>query len=336
VLERKLATDKLTRQQLQRQDLELKKAARRKEALQTAQADLETQIREINIDQDSINKAAIKARLQREDVLVRTNVLRVQIAKKLVQLNAKADEVMSMENRKEQLRLSMQERMDEVDVHLATLRVQQNKEEEARHRMQVELSDRKHRLDGLTANYYAEMARHQHSPDSVLQAHSVVNFQQERDQLSRRGDELEGEIRTAIQELRGLERSMETMNHDNASFRAGFETIGEDDREFDRKTAAEEEHSMALHRLNSRRADAQSATEERIAMERTFEQQQQDIERNQADVWRLKSGIDELSAENADLKERLKRATLTCTSSTRSASEECQSRTQCTISSITP
>jgi chromosome segregation ATPase len=147
VLERKLATDKLTRQQLQRQDLELKKATRRKEAIQKTQADLETQLREINIDQDSINKAAIKARLQREDVLVRTNVLRVQIAKKLVQLNAKADEVMSLENRKKQLRLSMQERIDEVDVHLATLRVQQNKEDEARHRIQVELSDRKHRCE---------------------------------------------------------------------------------------------------------------------------------------------------------------------------------------------
>jgi chromosome segregation ATPase len=79
-----------------------------------------------------------------------------------------------------------------------------------------------------------------------------------------------------------------------------------------RKQTLEEQRKVALQRLNARKAEARSVTEECAAMEATQEQRQTKIQQTQNEINRLKPGIDKLRVENTDLREKLKRVILSC------------------------
>jgi uncharacterized protein involved in exopolysaccharide biosynthesis len=76
-------------------------------------------------------------------------MLRLQVEKLSEQVAAKSDELIALENRRQQLQFSMEERILEIDAHLAALRTQLKTEEEARHLNAVELQERKRRADTL-------------------------------------------------------------------------------------------------------------------------------------------------------------------------------------------
>jgi chromosome segregation ATPase len=310
VLDEKIATEKMLQQQLHRQDLALRQGARERETLQAAEKELNTKLNEINLDQDSLDRASEKARTQREQLIVEINMLRLQVDKLSSQLNAKADQVVSLENRREQLKLSMKERVDEIEAHLAALRVQLKTEDEARHDAVVELAERKRRLEGLKANLQTEQQTV--DGEEVSPSYFVIKFAQQREELSRRGDELENEVKVAIQELRALEHSMVKLNGQNAAFRAKFDAVGDGDYDFERKETLDEQRKTLMQRLNALKMDARSAAEERAALERTYDQQQRKISQIQAELAQLKPAIERLRIENAELGEKIKRANTTC------------------------
>ena len=304
----KQETEKMLGIQLHRLDLDLRQTKRRKEKLEEMNKDLDTKLHELRIDQDSLDKSTIKARRQKETVLVQLNMLRLQVEKLADQVATKADEIISLENRRQQLQLSMQERMYEIDGHIAALRTQLKTEEEAKHSAIIELQDRKKRANTLAKKYETFMAKYQVDGEQVSQSYQVIKFTQEREAITKRGDELEEQVKTAIKELRGLEKSMEKLNNQNQQFRSAFSSVSDNDNDLERKRVLEEQVRVAQQRLNARRAEAQSVAEERNSMEATFEQQQKKIAQMQNDITKMKPLLDKVSAENKELNDRIKRA----------------------------
>ncbi|OHT01687.1 hypothetical protein TRFO_31438 [Tritrichomonas foetus] len=308
ILESKLETDKMLAQQLHRLDLDLRQTKRRKDKLVKVNKDLDIKLNELHLDQDSLDKSTVKARSQKEAVLVQLNMLRLQVEKLSDQVAMKADELISLENRRQQLQLSMEERLYEIDGHLAALRTQLKTEEEARHTAAIELQERKRRADTLQSKYEVMMGKYKVEGEEVTQTYHVIKFAQEREEINRRGDELEEEVKTAIRELRALEKHMEKLNKQNQQFRSAFTSVNENDNDMERKRVLEEQVRVAQQRLNARRAEAHSVAEERNAMEATFEQQQKKISQMQTEISKLKPQVDKLFNENKELGDKIKRA----------------------------
>jgi len=309
VLDSKLNDEKNQHLQLHRLELDIRQTKRKKETIKTAQQDLEVKLNEIRLDQDSLDKSTIKSRSQKETVLVQLNMLRLQVEKLSDNVNMKSDELISLENRRHQLQLSMEERVHEIDSHLAALRTQLKTEEEARHVSSIELMERHKRADTLEAKYKVMMGKYQVDGEEVSQSYHVIKFAQEREEVTRRGDMLENEVKKAIQELRALEKAMERLNGQNASFRSIFTSVSENDNDMERKKVLDEQVRVAQQRMNARRAEARSVSEERQAMENTYHQQEQKIQSLLMEISKLKPQQERLTTENSDLREKITRAT---------------------------
>ena len=68
-------------------------------------------------------------------------------------LSHATDKVYQLENRKNQLEMSMQEREKEINVHGDVLRAEFKAAEEERHKIAVELSDRLNKVKNLKIKY---------------------------------------------------------------------------------------------------------------------------------------------------------------------------------------
>ena len=77
-----------------------------------------------------------------EEQMVAHDVLKLELKRLRESLNAKADEVFGLQNRKFQLQMSMEERQQEIKVHSDVLRAQLKAVEDERHTAAKELSDR--------------------------------------------------------------------------------------------------------------------------------------------------------------------------------------------------
>jgi chromosome segregation ATPase len=236
-------------------------------------------------------------------------MLRLQVEKLSEQVSQKSDELVSLENRRQQLQLSMEERVFEIDAHLGALRTQLKTEEEARHVAAIELQERKRRAETLQSKYEVTMGKYKIEGEEVSQTYHVIKFAQEREHVNARGDELQEEVRIAIAELRAIEREVQKLNGANSDFRASFSAVGKDDTDAERKKVLEEQVRVAQQRLNARRAEAHTVSEERSRMEQTYEQQQAKITQMQDEIAKMKPQIERISGENRDLTEKIKRAT---------------------------
>jgi chromosome segregation ATPase len=304
ILNDKQETERTLSQQLTRLELDLRQTSRRRETLEKAKADLSVKLNELRLDQESLDKSTLRARSQKEGVLVQLNMLRLQVEKLSEQVATKGDELVSLENRRQQLQLSMEERLHEIDGHLAALRTQLKTEEEARHAAAVELQERRRRAETLQSKYEVLTGKY----NGASQTDNVMGFAQEREALNARGDELQEQVRVAICELRAVEREVQKLNGANGLFRASFSAVGGDDSDAERKRVLEEQLRIAQQRLNARRAEAHTLGEERARMEQTYEQQQGKITQMQDEIGRLRPAAEKTAAENRELGERMKRA----------------------------
>lgn len=149
----KESSNEILDKQLKNLISELNQAKKKKEELEKAKNELAVKLNELQIDQESIDKSTVKARLQKENVLVQLNMLKVQVEKLSSQLVSKSDEIISSENKKQQLNFQMMERIHEIDTHLAALKTQLKTEEEARHEAQINLNEKKKIKDNLQLKY---------------------------------------------------------------------------------------------------------------------------------------------------------------------------------------
>ncbi|EAY06681.1 hypothetical protein TVAG_211310 [Trichomonas vaginalis G3] len=313
-LSQKMSVEKMLGQQLHRLDLDLRQTSRRKESAEKQKQDLETKLTELKLDQDSLDKSTLKARSQKETVLVQINMLRLQVEKLSEQVAAKSDELISLENRRQQLQLSMQERVLEIDAHLSALRTELKTEEEARHLAITELSERKKRSETLQAKFKVMMGKYQkEGEEEPSQAANIIKFAKEREEVSRRGDELEAEVTKAVKELRALEKAMNKINGQNTKFREGFKAIDQNDADMERKKTLEEQKKLAQQRLNARRADVRRCREQHEALDQAYQQQQDKITSLQNEIQKMKPFVDKTTNENTELKEKLKRANVALT-----------------------
>ena len=79
---------------------------------------------------------------QKEKTLVQHDIMKLEIKKLRDTVNAEADRVYGLENRKYQLEMSMEEREKEISVHKDILVSELKSAEEERHKVAVELQVR--------------------------------------------------------------------------------------------------------------------------------------------------------------------------------------------------
>lgn len=314
-LESKKELNKNLELQLNRLELDLRTAARDKDNATKKNTELSTKLNELEIDEKNLASAVQKTHKSKEQSIVQLNMLRIQVEKLTEQVEQKCNEMITLENRRQQLQLSLQERLVEIDQEMSLLKVQLKTEQEAHHIAVIELAERKKRESALQLKYDNIISTTEGLSDpngagvADLQSYRVIQFAKQRQEVTQQGDKLENDIREAIKQLRMLEKQMQKLNWQTDEFKKGFQTE-EDQQQIEKKRSLEEQLKTANQRLNQKKAEAKAIEEEKMTMDKTYLKKQVIIEQMQQEITNIHPLIEKYRNDNKDLKDKLVRAQL--------------------------
>lgn len=225
-------------------------------------ANLDVQYKELILENEMTQRDLDKVIKTKESTLVSHDCMKLEIKKLRDTVNVEADRVYGLENRKSQLEMSMEEREKEIQVHKDILLSEYKAAEEERHKVAVELQFRKSRVKNLRIKYEGLVQKNTsttgeiEAPGEHSQAYYVIKAAQEKEELQRYGDELDGKIRKSEKELKALINTLDHLKLRNKNYRDKF-MQGAEGADLDRKQILEDQCRAASENLFRKRRELQ-------------------------------------------------------------------------------
>merc|ERR1712217_87494 len=139
--------------QIKRQDAELKNSQRNLNGIKKETENMKGMMEELELQNTIMNRTVATTVKEKEEALMQHDILRLEVKRLRQQLNSKSESLYSLENRKQQLQISMEEREKEIEVHTDVLKSQLRGAEEERHKAAIELAERKQKIYTLKSKY---------------------------------------------------------------------------------------------------------------------------------------------------------------------------------------
>ena len=198
------------------------------EKIKTQQDSLMSALQDIIVENDMFVVELAKVTGQKEKTLVQHDIMKLEIKKLRDTVNMEADQVYGLENRKYQLEMSMEEREKEIQVHKDILISELKAADQERHKVSVELTMQKSLVKNLRIKYEGLCQRNkgatgeEDSQAEHSQAYFVIKAAQEKEELQRYGDELDGKIRKCEKEIKARDNTLGHLKVRNDNYRGKF------------------------------------------------------------------------------------------------------------------
>ena len=249
----------------------------------------------------------------KEDKMVAHDTLKLEVKKLRDQLDHKADEVFELENRKQQLILSMEERKHEIETHSDLLKAQLKMIHEDVHRTRLEMRERSMKVNKLQTKFEVlvnKMKRpgvgdENDDGEERSQAYYVVKAAQEREDLQVQGDQLDNTIRTFEREITGLETTLAKLTQQNDSFRVANRPVDEktDGDELSKRAALQEKLDAAKSKLTIRK-------DEELRIENELRKRDHNLQALHDEAGEINEELDVLEKEAGESELRLRETAL--------------------------
>eukprot|EP00747_Dinoflagellata_sp_TGD_P162413 gnl/TRDRNA2_/TRDRNA2_179979_c0_seq1.p1 gnl/TRDRNA2_/TRDRNA2_179979_c0~~gnl/TRDRNA2_/TRDRNA2_179979_c0_seq1.p1 ORF type:complete len:930 (-),score=334.27 gnl/TRDRNA2_/TRDRNA2_179979_c0_seq1:125-2803(-) len=286
--------------QIKRQEAELKNSNRALEAIKKESAEMKGTMEELELQNTIMNRSVEKTVKEKEESLMQHDILRLEVKRLRQQLNAKSENLHSLENRKHQLQISMEEREKEIEVHQDVLKAQLRGAEEERHKAAIELAERKSKIYNLKMKYENVVGKVKRGDDDEGkgQAYYVLKAAQHKEELQRKGDELDEKIRKAEREIRALENTLGHLMTRNRKYKENFQVANQQNQtEMEEKQMLEEQSRAANEVLfKKKRALTQIEKEEEEDSKR-YAELQANLDKLDATVRELTSAREVINQE---------------------------------------
>lgn len=311
VLDERVAERDMLTASVKRAEDDLDEARKKNAQLKATSGKLTEEIGELNLEAELTQKDLRKAVTEKEDKMISHETLKLEVKKLRDALNARAEQVFELENRKYQLQLSMEERKHEVETHRELLAAQLKMVQEDIHRATLEMKERSMKV-GRLQNKFEILVKRVKRPDGDgdgeerSQAYYIIKAAQEREEMQRRGDALDAKIRKAEKEVRALEATLAKLNIQNDNFRTTLRKVSDDDDALGERATLREKLDHAYDKMKFRREEEQSL--------------ERDLERADA---KLRSLHDEAGALNLSL-DHLESAAVKSEETLRKTAEEAE------------
>lgn len=230
----------------------LKKLEEDLRAIEKAQANVKIQkkkykevIDTLILENDMTYHNIQKITKNKEEVLVRHDCMKLEIKKINKTLQQAIDKVYDLQNRKDQLEMSQQEREKEIQVHRDVLLAENKAAENERHKIAVELAERMTMVRNLRIKYESLVQKSQATGGGEgmgehSQAYYVIKASQEKEELQRKGDDLNAKIIKSEKELKALDNTHMHLQNRNSNFRDSYLQKGNSKDDLAYKEAIEE------------------------------------------------------------------------------------------------
>jgi chromosome segregation ATPase len=240
---------------------EYTRSRRREEEAERDKVKLREKINTVEMESNAVELDLKQYTEEEQEAMVSNDVMRLEIKRLRDQLSERADKVFTLENRKQQLKLSMAERKKESAVHSDVQAVQLRLAEEEVHKVKMEINGRKAQINMLAAKYEkvvkSSSVRSEEGGEPKSQAYYMIQAAQKREELQRQGDELDQEIRRREREMRALEATLRHVNVRNTKYRTSFQKANMKSGEAEDMKQLEEQAKLAADALFRRKKELQ-------------------------------------------------------------------------------
>nr|XP_048285854.1 coiled-coil domain-containing protein 39 [Myodes glareolus] len=234
---------------------------------------LMNKINELHLFVDRSEKELNKARATKQDLMIEDNLLKFEVKRTREMLHSKAEEVLSLEKRKQQLCTAMEERAEEIKVHKAMLASQIRYVDQQRQTVSAEFHERLSKIDKLKNRYeiLTVVMLPPEGEEEKTQAYYVIKAAQEKEELQREGDSLDAKINKAEKEIYALQNTLQVLNSCNNNYKQSFKKVTPSSEEYVIKIQLEEQKRTADEKYRHKQRQIRELQEDFQSMENTFE-----------------------------------------------------------------
>lgn len=257
---------------------------------------------ELTLENESCQTESVHQTKRREQVLVDGDVLRLQVESLKRLINLRDTELHGLENRKQQLAITIRERDQEIGAHQDVLRQELKGADEERRRVVAELREREAQVKALKNRYEVLIGRMERGAAEQTHAQHIVRTAQEREQLQIHGDGLDAAIKKTERELRKLEKTVAALKGSNAEFKHLFTKVGEDDAEVHQQKLLRSKHNEIQTIVNRRAHEAKDTIKSQL--DANAQMQQCAAERDAVNQ-QIRTTQEQVRAVNKELEEQL-------------------------------
>ncbi|KAB0392696.1 hypothetical protein E2I00_012667, partial [Balaenoptera physalus] len=275
---------------------------------------LMTKINELNLFNDRSEKELNKAKALKQDLMIEDNLLKLEVKRIREMLHSKAKEVLSLEERKQQLHTAMEERTEEIKVHKKMLASQIRCVDQERQNISAEFHERLSKIDKLKNRYeiLTVVMLPPEGEEEKTQAYYVIKAAQEKEELQREGDSLDAKINKAEKEIYALGNTLQVLNSCNNNYKQSFKKVTPSSAEYEvkiqleeQKRAVDEKHRYKQRQIRELQEDIQSMENTLAVIEHLTNNVKEKISEKQAYALQLRRATEEQ-------KPKLERVTKQC------------------------
>lgn len=301
----------LLKQQLQKLDDELRLCNKRTKKDTAEYESLKDKLAELELEITRSQEDLTKTKNAKEDLMVNENILKLELRRMRMQLNTRADKVFTLEQQQLQLKVAMDERMDEIKIHKDLLHAQLKAANAQRSQVTTELKQRESRVEQLKKRHEIivfSTAPPTEDGEVKSQAYLLVQAAQEREELQNLGDDLDTKIRKGEKEIRQLENVLHKMNGKNNKFRQSLRKVGENDSDASKKEQLEAQHRTVMDRFRHSRRERNKLQAKAEQLRTISSHAESEVESRYNDINETSAAIANLDSELASQQAKFDRA----------------------------
>ncbi|XP_073929788.1 coiled-coil domain-containing protein 39 isoform X2 [Castor canadensis] len=234
---------------------------------------LMTKVNELNLFIDRSEKELNKAKTFKQDLMIEDNLLKLEVKRTREMLHSKAEEVLSLEKRKQQLRAVMEERTEEIKVHKTMLGAQIRCVDQERQNISYEFHERLSKIDKMKNRYeiLTVVMLPPEGEEEKTQTYYVIKAAQEKEELQREGDSLDARINKAEKEICALENTLQVLKSCNNNYKQSFKKVTPSSDEYELKIQLEEQKRAADEKYRYKQRQIRELEEDIQSMQNTLE-----------------------------------------------------------------
>uniref|UniRef100_A0A2I3RF27 Coiled-coil domain-containing protein 39 n=1 Tax=Pan troglodytes TaxID=9598 RepID=A0A2I3RF27_PANTR len=275
---------------------------------------LMTKINELNLFIDRSEKELDKAKGFKQDLMIEDNLLKLEVKRTREMLHSKAEEVLSLEKRKQQLYTAMEERTEEIKVHKTMLASQIRYVDQERENISTEFHERLSKIEKLKNRYeiLTVVMLPPEGEEEKTQAYYVIKAAQEKEELQREGDCLDAKINKAEKEIYALENTLQVLNSCNNNYKQSFKKVTPSSDEYELKIQLEEQKRAVDEKYRYKQRQIRELQEDIQSMENTLDVIEHLANNVKEKLSEKQAYSFQLSKETEEQKPKLERVTKQC------------------------
>ncbi|XP_037537547.1 coiled-coil domain-containing protein 39, partial [Nematolebias whitei] len=281
--------------------------------------DLSEEVKKLELVCEGSEKELKSVSLKRQDNMVEQKITLLGVKRVRDLLYNKTDSVLSLEKRKSELQTAMKEREKEIKDYIKMLSQQLKSTEQEKQKLSAELHKQLMKIDKMKSRFEVmvlQMAVPE-GEEEKSQAYYITKAAMEKEELKRKGDDIDAKVRKMELETKALENTVLLFNCGLNSFRSSLGKNKESTPEYQKKLKLEEQLRASEKMLKYKKQQVQDLQQDLQELTASLETLMQEEKAEKEKIHHKQTLTGKLNKDIASLQEKIGRATKQCSKLTK-------------------